>query len=643
MFEHMPPLPLSTRRRRWRRLATALLVACLVVLLAAISIRQSRLAREAENRQEVGNTVRLLAANLRERLDKVDLILVTTVEQARHTRAERQSLDNLLQLIPIPAAPAMAGWSFGISNAHGRLLYYRAAHQDADQPSAPPAAIHPLLQERLQTATGDLIVVGPVQDARTQTWILLLARALELPDGSRGGVHAELPVQQFFALLGTLDLGLHSAVALRTTDLALVYRQPWPPGAQFAIGRREVSAQLREAIQIRPESGAFDARTVDHILRTNAYRRVGPYPFYVLAGIALDDFPHGWTLQDSMVVALAALTLVLGLGLLRRMRRDSRRRLDAARQRFRSIVESSSDAIISCSPELQVTSWNPAARQMFGFESHAMIGQPLGRLLPEEPADSHRDLWMQLEQYQRIQHLDTTLRHRDGSLVDVSISAAPISDLDGISLGMSLIARDITQRKAEEELIRRLAYRDMLTGLPNRRLLLDRLQQALDRSTRQHSHGALMFLDLDRFKQLNDHHGHEAGDALLIHVAVQLQKLVRASDTVARLGGDEFVVLCEMLGTSEAEALRRAEQLSRRIESELEQPARVGEVQHRGGGSVGWTLFCGSSVPADALLRAADAAMYERKKARRNERGMPLDSNFWPLTPPRPDTPASEP
>ena len=177
---------------------------------------------------------------------------------------------------------------------------------------------------------------------------------------------------------------------------------------------------------------------------------------------------------------------------------------------------------------------------------------------------------------------------------------------------------DITARKAAEDEINRLAFFDPLTGLPNRRLLLDRLKQALASSTRNVKYGALLFIDLDHFKNLNDTLGHDIGDLLLQQVAERLATCVRESDTVARFGGDEFVVMLEDLSATIQEAANQAESVGEKILSTLNQTYALGSAEHHSTPSIGIALFADHSEGIDELLKRADLAMYEAKAAGRN-------------------------
>jgi diguanylate cyclase (GGDEF)-like protein/PAS domain S-box-containing protein len=177
---------------------------------------------------------------------------------------------------------------------------------------------------------------------------------------------------------------------------------------------------------------------------------------------------------------------------------------------------------------------------------------------------------------------------------------------------------DITYRKVAEEEIRTLAFYDPLTGLPNRRLLLDRLKQAIASSVRSARYGALLFIDLDNFKDLNDNLGHHIGDLLLQQVAQRLSTSIREGDTVARLGGDEFVVMLEDLSASAQEAATQTEAVGEKILVTLNQPYELADYKHSSTPSIGITLFAENQGTIDELLKRADLAMYQAKAAGRN-------------------------
>jgi diguanylate cyclase (GGDEF)-like protein/PAS domain S-box-containing protein len=199
------------------------------------------------------------------------------------------------------------------------------------------------------------------------------------------------------------------------------------------------------------------------------------------------------------------------------------------------------------------------------------------------------------------------------------INGDPRFDDTGRFIGYHGTGRNITAYKDALSQIQSLAFSDSLTGLPNRRLLIDRLKQALAAASRHQRQGALMLIDLDDFKIINDTLGHDQGDLLLQQVAKRLQACVRQSDTVARLGGDEFIVLLEDLSNDEREVAKQATALGEKLLAELNRPYLVNGSSHRSAASIGVTLFDGKNLEqAEEALKQADLAMYQAKSAGRN-------------------------
>lgn len=177
---------------------------------------------------------------------------------------------------------------------------------------------------------------------------------------------------------------------------------------------------------------------------------------------------------------------------------------------------------------------------------------------------------------------------------------------------------DITKEKRADEKIRQLAYLDPLTDLPNRRLMSDRLSRALARAIRSQNHGALLFIDLDNFKTLNDTRGHDVGDQLLREAGKRLLSCVRDNDTVSRTGGDEFVIILESLGVQAINAAALAESIGKKILTAIDQPFTLGGQEQRVTASMGITLFCDNRLAPDELMKRADLAMYSVKATGRN-------------------------
>ncbi|MFZ2853455.1 MAG: EAL domain-containing protein, partial [Rhodocyclaceae bacterium] len=209
-------------------------------------------------------------------------------------------------------------------------------------------------------------------------------------------------------------------------------------------------------------------------------------------------------------------------------------------------------------------------------------------------------------------------RRKNGEIFPEWLTITAVKDGEGKVTHHVSTLTDITQRKATENEIKHLAFYDPLTRLPNRRLLLDRLQHALSSSARNERAGALLFIDLDNFKTLNDTLGHDKGDLLLQGVAERLLASVRDGDTVARLGGDEFVVMLEGLSAEEEEAAAQTETIGEKILAALNQTYDLAGHEYHSSPSIGITLFSGHESSIEELLKRADLAMYQSKAAGRN-------------------------
>lgn len=236
-------------------------------------------------------------------------------------------------------------------------------------------------------------------------------------------------------------------------------------------------------------------------------------------------------------------------------------------------------------------------------------------------------LFPQLKEEEHIENIQIQLVPKSGLTRWVSISASIIKDGQGNFLSTRTVMYDITEIKRMEEQVRQHAFYDALTHLPNRHLLEDRLSQALNSSERSRCYGALLFLDLDNFKPLNDSHGHSMGDLLLVEVAGRLKKCVREVDTVSRFGGDEFVIILNELSIDEGESIKRAMKVAKKIQRFLIKPYCLTQekedklnfcVKHICSASIGISLFIDNTKLQEELLKQADSAMYCAKNRGKN-------------------------
>lgn len=331
------------------------------------------------------------------------------------------------------------------------------------------------------------------------------------------------------------------------------------------------------------------------------------------------------SLEEQAAIKRGAYLISLAL---EREQTDKQREADQeslreAARHTHNVLDNMLDGVITINKQGLIESVNKAACGIFGYAPDEMMGVNVSLLSPESETErgDHRARSLQHLQDSGSHYLvgkprETMGQRKDASVFPMSLAVSKIARKGQPTF--VVVIRDITQRRQSEEEIHRLAFYDPLTELPNRRLLIDRLKQATTTSGRTGQYGAVMFLDLDQFKLLNDTQGHDMGDELLKQVASRLKTCVRVGDSVARLGGDEFVLLLERLGTSAQDAAAFAEMVAGKILAVLGQPYKLRGHVHSSTPSIGVVMFQGDREGCDQLLKQADVAMYQAKAAGRN-------------------------
>jgi diguanylate cyclase (GGDEF)-like protein/PAS domain S-box-containing protein len=268
---------------------------------------------------------------------------------------------------------------------------------------------------------------------------------------------------------------------------------------------------------------------------------------------------------------------------------------------------------------------NKYACDTLGYTREELKALSIPELDPLFPVDEWQAHWEGLKQ-SGPQHFETQHRRKDGSVIPVEVSA------NYVKFGQHeynvAFSYDLTERKKHEEMVMQLAFHDALTKLPNRRLLNERLSLAMASSKRSQCYGALLFLDLDNFKPLNDQYGHNVGDLLLVEVASRLSKCVREVDTIARFGGDEFVIVVGDLKESLTESREQANIVAEKILDCLALPYLLsvrkadgskGNIAHACTVSIGVKLFLDDQETTEVIINQADAAMYQSKARGRGQ------------------------
>ena len=592
-----------------------LLAALFMALLAGAAAWQTGSLRESAVRtseEKVDRFVSGAEAALNRNMLSIDLLL--------------SGAQDMLQLQP--SADVQAESRMLAVVARGNLLVSRVAVVDAQgrvrASSEPSGALQEMslptafLASVVSSAAQRLYISTPVLSFATTQQVLYFARPLKGRDGQRLAVVAEVPLAK---LANVLTQG-HEV-----SGLEIVFEQN--------DGRRML------ALPDLPEAGPLRAPHSDAPLPDRAWNtpaRISGVPALVASrqlvypnlrlsvSLPEDQALERWEYERNMVAAaalvfcamvlLAAAVVVVVFDRMAQARKD----IADAKALLDQALESMVSGFVLLDAQQRVAHWNRRFVELFPWMRGAMAsGMPFRQVLEQSVAhhlpvgsDAERQQWIALR---LAQQQDGTGAHEqvlpDGHCIHVLERATP----EG---GWVITFHDVTDLRRANEEIEHLAFYDPLTGLPNRRLLLDRLGQAPVLSQRSGKVGALLFLDLDHFKDLNDTLGHEVGDELLQEVAQRLLANVRVADTVARLGGDEFVVMLSELSTSTQEAAAMAQRIGEKILRGLSEPYLLRGHTHQGAASIGATLFGASAQSASELLRQADIAMYQVKARRGN-------------------------
>ena len=376
---------------------------------------------------------------------------------------------------------------------------------------------------------------------------------------------------------------------------------------------------------LRPDLVLMDiqlAGAMDGIVAAQEIRTQFALPVVFVSAFAADDVlarakltePYGYILKPF---SQRELHTVIEMALYK-YQADLRSQESA--QHTQAILDNMADGVITINAHGLIESFNKAACSIFGYESHELVGRNVSMLMHADAEQQHDGY---LQRYRdtgeaRVVGVRREFegRHKDGSVFPMSLAVSKINRA-GQTTFIGLV-RDLTQQHLDMEKMKRLAFYDPLTYLPNRRLLMDRLNQAMFNSLRTGQHGAIILLDMDHFKLLNDTLGHDVGDRLLKQVATRVGVCVREGDSIARFGGDEFVVLLEALSEQDQEAAAQAKTVALKILDTLGQPYNLGDTTYNSTPSIGIVLFMEDHESIDEVIKKADVAMYQAKTAGRN-------------------------
>lgn len=495
--------------------------------------------------------------------------------------------------------------------------------------------------------------IGPI----TGKWVSVLS--VPIWDDQRemvGAVHLPLDLKTYDPNISTQFLPEKSRHGFLGADGTLIWRNLDP---ENLIGTRQTGEAVRRALEIR--DGELETLTPDGTTRFFSLLPVPQTGWIAFVGVPASTI-YAEAKRRAVIatgISLVALvfTILLAIGIWRRIAKpiaalgqaanavatgnlDVRvplrgpQEVAAVALGFNAMMESQQRSIDQLRDAQAIAhlgsweyefatdrvKWSDELYRIYGVNSETFVPniENLMTLIHPEDRAAMQEWVAACASGQKPGKLEFRCVWPDGTIRYIEGQGELKLDADGKSRRMYGTGQDITARKNAEQEITLLAYYDSLTQLPNRRLLMDRLQQAMASSARSGRSGALLLLDLDNFKTLNDTLGHDKGDLLLRQVAQRLTRCVREGDTVARLGGDEFVVLFDGLNERTEESVKQAEVLGEKISTELSKPYQLDDHDNHSTVSIGIAIFSGHQFTIEELLKQADLAMYQSKAAGRN-------------------------
>ena len=572
---------------------------------------------------EMENISRLLEEHSQATVQKVDLILrnlqghIHPNDMRLPRGADTSRTRDLHALLRSHLETVSEVSVLELTNAKGEQIYSSAV----PLPHVDISGRDYFTRHRDDPAAG-LVMSPPLISHTTGKWSLVLTRRLNFKDGSFAGVvNAVLDMEHFQNLFATLNLDAHGAIALYDRELRLAAR--FPP-SEKDMGEIFSGLPVEEFLSKGVKQGVFHAKSaIDGITRLFSFRQVGNLPLIITVGIAEEDYLAVWHrhIWQYSIGAVIFCLMVVGFSLRQRRAEEA---LHQDEVRFRYMLETSPIAVrIASSSGRKVLFANQRYAELIETQPDRVEGvDPTVYYLHPE---NYEEVLQSLSQGEQVTNKLVELLVPGGKMKWV------LSSYLNLKYGNELATLgwfyDITERKVAEERIRILAFYDTLTQLPNRRLLNDRLGQALAASKRSGRYGALMFLDLDNFKSLNDTHGHGAGDLLLIEVAHRINSCVRETDTVSRFGGDEYAVVLSELNSDKDKSIAEAGIVAEKIRVTLAEPYLLTvlqdgksdcTVEHHCTSSIGVVLFFNHEADLEVVLKCADIAMYQAKEAGRN-------------------------
>ncbi|HEY8099492.1 MAG TPA: EAL domain-containing protein [Burkholderiaceae bacterium] len=601
-----------------RLVLSVFLINLFVIILAGLSLHESR--KHYQQRAEINaqNLTHVFEQSLTSTIEKIDLTLLSvqeevTREMSRGGIDEEKFNEFLIQnQVHMPELGSMR-----VADAQGFVKYGLGTRTDLRINISDRKAF----QDMKNGSNFALAIDPPLFSRIEKKWVIPLGRRLNKPDGSFAGVaYTVIPLDYFTKSFSGLNIGAHGSVAMRDKVTGLIARYPIPRDEKNLLGNADASQKLQKAIREDQINGVYISITpIDKLERTVSFRKIPNTPLYIIVGLASIDYLAPWRHEIVTASALLAIFILFTLVLSVLLHRGWQRQIVAAeslreqKEFLHTILECEPECVKVIAADGNLLRMNRAGLAILEVDSIEEINQrgPLNFVDSE-----YRDAFYELNQ--RVLRGETgTLEYKTqgkrGTERWMETHASPLRNAKGEITALVGVTRDITERKASKEKIEFLAYHDALTMLPNRLLAKDHMDLAISYADRSGAKVALLFLDLDNFKEINDTLGHLLGDDLLKMVATRLRECISDMDTLSRHGGDEFlIVLSDMHGPEDIISIVE------KILGRMKKSYAIDDHTLLTSFSIGIAVYPDDGNDFETLLKKADTALFQAKQAGRN-------------------------
>ena len=540
-----------------------------------------------------------------------ELLALQGMPDADNAQAVQRALENLTQYVSMID-------EIGVLDANGHVLANNSGKAGVD-----------ISETRFFKAFkqgGQREIITPLHWSRSeQNYFLYHGRRLDSPSGDFAGLVISSIVPQVFAdALQQMHVYNGESIALVDSDSKLIARHP-DVGEQFPIGMKITSDHAAQGEVRGGAAWSLKALSpIDNRERLFRMQWVGDYPMLAVVGIDVNELLAGWRQRALILTLVMAVIALLGawgarhylnrLALAHQLRQRIEEREQArAEAQIAAAAFQTHLGILITDSRGSILKVNETFTRITGYSEAEIVGKnPRMFSSGLQNAAFYRRLWKRVIKTGNWEG-EIWNQRKNGELFPEWLTISAVYSVEGTLTHYVATMSDISERKAAEQEIHQLAFYDPLTGLANRRLFMDRMGSALKELQRHQRCGALLFIDIDNFKQINDTLGHYAGDQVLQSVARRMGQMLRDTDTLARLGSDEFAVLIEGVDSNYAQTTRLAERIAHKLLAEVNEPIIFAEESISVTGSIGIAIMASNEYSVDDYLQQVDMALFQAK------------------------------